>query len=142
MKTNYGDELAGAAPSVFTYGYYTAGQALVKALNEVNGDISDQKALQDALSATTLSGDEAPWGDVKLDDNRQAISNVFVKKIVADKTGDGVPDVQTLARIPDVDQTFGGFFSADTPAPDRENPKCEKGTPPPWVGNAEKVDFG
>ena len=92
--------------------------------------------------ATTLSGDEAPWGDVKLDDNRQAISNVFVKKIVADKTGDGVPDVQTLRRIPDVDQTFGGFFSADTPAPDRENPKCEKGTPPPWVGNAEKVDFG
>ena len=142
MKTNYGDELAGAAPSVFTYGYYTAGSALVKALKEVNGDISDQKALQDALSATSLSGDEAPWGDVKLDDNRQAISNVFVKKIVADKTGDGVPDVQTLSRIPDVDQTFGGVFSTDTPAPDRENPKCEKGTPPPWVGNAEKVDFG
>ena len=142
LKTNYGDEIAGAGPSVFTYGYYTAGQALVKALNEVDGDISDQKALQDALAATTLSGDEAPWGDVKLDDNRQAISNVFVKKIVADKTGDGVPDVQTLFRIPDVDQTFGGAFSADTPAPDRENPKCEKGTAPPWVGNAEKVSFG
>ena len=67
---------------------------------------------------------------------------MFVKKIVADKTGDGVPDVKTFERIPDVDQTFGGVFSADTPAPDRENPKCEKGSPPPWVGNAEEVNFG
>ena len=79
---------------------------------------------------------------MKLDDNRQAISDIFVKKIVADKTGDGVPDVQTFEKIPGVDQTFGGAFSASTPPPDRENPKCEKGTAPPWVGNAEKVNFG
>ena len=50
--------------------------------------------------------------------------------------------VQTFERIPDVDQAFGGVFTADSPAPDRTNPKCEKGTPPPWVGNAEKVSFG
>jgi branched-chain amino acid transport system substrate-binding protein len=142
LKTSYGDEIAGGGPSVFTYGYYTAGRALVKGLEAVNGDISDQKALQDALTTTELSGDEAPWGDVKLDDNRQAISDVYVKKIVADKSGDGVPDVQTFERIPGVDQAFGGVFTADTPPPDRENPKCEKGTPPPWVGNAEKVNFG
>jgi branched-chain amino acid transport system substrate-binding protein len=65
-----------------------------------------------------------------------------VKRIVKDKTGDGVPDVETFRRIPDVDQTFGGFFSADTPAPDRQNPKCEKREPPTWVGNAEEVSFG
>jgi branched-chain amino acid transport system substrate-binding protein len=89
----------------------------------------------------TLSGEEAPWGDVKLDDNRQAISDVYVKKIVKDANGDGVPDVQTFRRIPEVDQTFNGVFSPDTPAPDRTNPKCVKGEPPPWVGNAEEVDF-
>jgi branched-chain amino acid transport system substrate-binding protein len=142
LKTNYGDEIAGAGPSVFTYGYYTGMTAVLKALEEVDGNVEDQKPLQDALAKLTLSGDEAPWGDVSLDENHQAISNVFVKKIVADKTGDGVPDVQTISRIPDVDQTFGGVFSPDTPAPDRENPKCEKGTPPPWVGNAEPVNFG
>ena len=142
LKTSYGDEIAGAGPSVFTYGYYTAGRALVKGLEAVNGDVTDQKQLQEALATTTLSGEEAPWGDVKLDDNRQAISDIFVKKIVADKTGDGVPDVQTFEKIPGVDQTFGGAFSASTPPPDRENPKCEKGTAPPWVGNAEKVNFG
>jgi branched-chain amino acid transport system substrate-binding protein len=142
LKDSYGDEISATGPSVFTYGYYTAGQALVKALEEVDGDISDPKALQDALAGVTLAGDEAPYGDVKLDDNHQAISNIFVKRIVKDKTGDGVPDVETFRRIPDVDQTFGGFFSADTPAPDRSNPKCEKRTPPSWVGKAEEVSFG
>jgi branched-chain amino acid transport system substrate-binding protein len=141
LKTAYGDEIAGAGPSVFTYGYYTGMTALIKGLKAVNGDVSDQKKLQDALASMTLSGDEAPWGDVKLDENHQAISDVYVKKIVKDKTGDGVPDVQTFRKIPQVDQTFNGFFSASTPAPDRQNPKCQKGTPPPWVGNAEKVDF-
>src|SRR5919112_1171231 len=42
LKDAYGDEIAGAGPSVFTYGYYTAMTALVKALNEVGGDVSDQ----------------------------------------------------------------------------------------------------
>ena len=142
LKTNYGDEIAGAGPSVFTYGYYTGMTGLLKGLEEVGGDVSDQAKLQEALAGVTLSGDEAPWGDVKLDDNRQAISNVFLKEIVADNTGDGVPDVKTISSIPEVDQSFGGVFTADTPAPDRENPKCEKGTPPPWVGNAEPVNFG
>jgi len=142
LKKAYGAELAATGPSVFTYGYFTASTALVKALKAVNGDISDQKKLQDALASTTLSGAEAPYGDVKLDDNRQAISDIYVKKIVPDKTGDGVPDVQTFERIPQVDQTFGGAFSKSTPPPDRSNPKCEKGTPPPWVGKAQKVSFG
>ena len=79
---------------------------------------------------------------MKLDENRQAISNVFVKRIVKDANGDKVPDVETFRRIPDVDQTFGGFFGADSPAPNRNNPKCEKSTPPPWVGKAEEVSSG
>jgi branched-chain amino acid transport system substrate-binding protein len=141
LREAYGDEIAGAGPSVFTYGYYTGMTALLKGLEAVNGDISDQAALQEALTQVTLSGDEAPWGDVRLDDNRQAISNVFVKEIVKDGNNDGLPDVKTIRRIPDVDQTFNGFFTADTPAPDRENPTCEEGEPPPWVGNAEEVDF-
>jgi branched-chain amino acid transport system substrate-binding protein len=115
--------------------------ALIKALNEVDGEVADQKPLQAALAKTTLSGDEAPWGGVTLDGNRQAISNVFLKKIVDDTTGDGVPDVQTFARVPDVEQTFGGFFTEDAPAPDRENPECKSGGAPPWVGKSETVSF-
>ncbi len=142
LKEAYGDEIAGAGPSVFTYGYYTAMNGLIKGLEAVDGDVSDQAKLQEALAGVTLSGEEAPWGDVKLDDNRQAVSSVYVKKIVADKTGDGVPDVETFRKINDVDQTFGGFFSPDSPELSRDNPKCEKADAPPWVGNAEEVSFG
>jgi branched-chain amino acid transport system substrate-binding protein len=66
---------------------------------------------------------------------------VYLKKIVADNTGDGVPDVQTFARIPDTEQTFNGVFSKDTPAPDRDNPPCVSGAAPPWVGKSEPVKF-
>ena len=142
LEQSYGKEIAGLGPSVFTYGYYTAGRALVKGIEAVNGDISDQKKLQEALAGVKLAGEEAPYGDVELDENRQAISDVYVKKIVKDANGDGTPDVQTFRRIPKVDQTFGGFFTPESPAPDRNQPKCEKADAPPWVGNAEEVSFG
>jgi branched-chain amino acid transport system substrate-binding protein len=142
LREAYGEEIAGAGPSVFTYGYYTATVALVKGLEAVNGDIADQLPLQEALAEVTLTGEEAPYGDVELDENHQAISDVYLKRIVKDANGDGTPDVETFRRIPDVEQTFGGVFGPDSPAPDRNNPKCEEGSPPPWVGNSEEVSFG
>ncbi len=80
---------------------------------------------------------EAPLGDIRLDENRQAIMDNFLQQIVEDQNGDGVADVKTIKRIPEVDQTFGGFFSPETPSPDRDNPKCEKKTPPPWTSGGE-----
>jgi branched-chain amino acid transport system substrate-binding protein len=142
LRDAYGEEIAGAGPSVFTYGYYTATVALIKGLEAVNGDIADQGPLQEALADVTLTGEEAPWGDVELDENRQAISDVYLKEIVEDQNGDGTPDVQTFRRIPDVEQTFGGVFTPDSPSVDRNQPECEEGEPPPWVGNAEEVSFG
>jgi len=141
LRKAYGDEIAATGPSVFTYGYYLDMVGLIKGLEAVNGDVSNQSKLQKAIAGVSLSGDEAPWADVKLDENRQAISDIYVKKIVKDASGDGVPDVQTFRRVPQVDQTFNGFFTPSTPAPDRTNPKCEKGKAPPWVGKSEKVNF-
>jgi branched-chain amino acid transport system substrate-binding protein len=138
LDNAYGKEISGLAASVFVYNYYTAAWALIQGLEQVNGDISDQAKLQEALKGVTL---DAPWGEIKLDDNRNGVADNFVKEIVADKSGDKVPDVKTISRIPAVEQTFGGTFTADTPAPDRTNPKCEKGNQPDWVGNAEAVDF-
>jgi branched-chain amino acid transport system substrate-binding protein len=139
VKAAYPD-IAPLAASVFVYNYYTAMEGLIKGLEAVDGDISGgQKDLQDALSTVEL---DAAWSKVTLDDNRQAIADNYVKRIVPDKSGDKVPDVQTISRIPQVDQTFGGFFSETTPPLDRNNPTCEKKDPPGWVGNAEPVDFG
>ena len=82
---------------------------------------------------------DAAYGHIALDENRSAISNNYVQRIVPDLNGDGTPDAKTIRVLTDVDQQFGGLFSADAPAPDRENPKCVKGSPPEWVGNAEEV---
>jgi branched-chain amino acid transport system substrate-binding protein len=130
LDTAYPD-LKGTASSVFAYGYYTAMEAIAQALEEVDGDLSDDHAaFREALSSLEL---DAPLGTIKLDENRQAIMDNFVQQIVADTTGDGVPDVRTIKTIPEVDQTFAGFFSKDTPSPDRDDPKCETAEPPPWT---------
>ncbi len=134
----YGKEISGLASSVFVYNYYNAAWALIKGLEAVKGDITDQSKLQEALNTVTL---DAPWGEIKLDENRNGIADNFVKEIVPDTNGDKIPDVKTIRQVPGVEQTFGGTFTADTPPPDRTNPKCEKGNQPAWVGNAKEVDF-
>jgi branched-chain amino acid transport system substrate-binding protein len=138
LDAAYGKEISGLASSVFVYNYYTAAWALIKGLEAVKGDISDQSKLQEALKSVTL---DAPWSEIKLDENRNGIADNFVKEIVPDTNGDKIPDIKTIRRIPGVEQTFGGTFTKDTPAPDRTNPKCKKGNQPAWVGNSEKVDF-
>jgi len=130
LDTAYPD-LKGTASSVFAYGYYTAMEAIAQALEQVKGDLSDgHSAFNDALANLEL---DAPLGTIKLDENRQAIMDNFLQQIVKDNTGDDVPDVKTIKTIPQVDQTFAGAFSPETPSPDRTNPPCKKGTPPPWT---------
>jgi branched-chain amino acid transport system substrate-binding protein len=130
LDTAYPD-LKGTASSVFAYGYFTAMEAIAQALEQVKGDLSgDQAAFMDALSNLEL---DAPLGTIKLDENRQAIMDNFLQQIVADQTGDDVPDVKTIKTIPQVDQTFAGFFSPETPSPDRTNPECKTADPPPWT---------
>jgi branched-chain amino acid transport system substrate-binding protein len=124
-------DLEGTASSVFAYGYYTAMEAIAQSLEEVEGDLSDEHAaFRDALANIEL---DAPLGTITLDENRQAIMDNFLQQIVEDESGDGVPDVQTIKTIPQVDQTFAGFFSPETPSPDRTNPACEEAEPPPWT---------
>jgi branched-chain amino acid transport system substrate-binding protein len=124
-------DLEGTASSVFAYGYYTAMEAIAQSLEEVEGDLSDEHAaFRDTLANIEL---DAPLGTITLDENRQAIMDNFLQQIVEDASGDGVPDVQTIKTIPQVDQTFAGFFSPETPSPDRTNPACEEAEPPPWT---------
>jgi branched-chain amino acid transport system substrate-binding protein len=142
------DTLAGALtgnepgdPSVaasfgFFYGYYSGTTALVNALNAVNGDLSNNhEALRAELSGMTL---DLPYGPVTLDENRHGIVDVYLSQLVLD--GEDVVQ-QTVALIPQVDQTFGGTFSSDTPGPSRDFPGCETADLP-WAGNAIPVVDG
>ncbi|MDH3704693.1 MAG: ABC transporter substrate-binding protein, partial [Acidimicrobiia bacterium] len=122
----------------FAYGYYSAGLALVQALEEVGGDLSDnQAALRDALSNLTL---EAPYGPITLDENRQAVVDTFVAQLVVDEESGEVVQ-ETTVIVPGVDQTFGGTFSSETDPPERDNTSCEV-RDLPWQGNAIAVVDG
>jgi branched-chain amino acid transport system substrate-binding protein len=128
-----GGDAAPQASSTFTYGYYVNTWALIEGLKKVGGDISGgQKELQSALSQVTLP---APYGEIKLDDNRQAEFTNFNQQLYMK---DGKLAVKTVAAIPDVTQTFGGTFSNSTPAPGRKSPGCEK-RDLPWAGNVKSV---
>ena len=127
-----GGDAASQAPSTFTYGYYLNTWGLIKGLEEVKGDISDQSKLQAALAKVELP---APYGTVKLDDNRQAIFTVYDQQLYMNN---GKLAVKTVSAIPDVDQTFGGTFSATTPAPGRNSPGCQKRSLP-WLGKSTPV---
>jgi branched-chain amino acid transport system substrate-binding protein len=123
-----------AAGFGFMYGYYSAGVALVRALEETQGDPSPD-ALQPALAKLTL---DLPYGDISLDENRSGIVDVGLSQLV-EENGEIVQ--KAVAIIPGVDQTFGGTFNTDTPPPGRDFPPCEEADLP-WVGNAIPVVDG
>ena len=60
-------------------------KAALDGLDAVKGDLSDgQKKYRAALSKMTL---KTPTGDVKLDENRQAIGTIFVTEVAKDAQG-------------------------------------------------------
>ena len=124
-----------AAGFGFMYGYYSAGVALVRGLEETGGDLSPEP-LQSALAELTL---ELPYGDISLDENRSGIVDVGLSRLVENDEGEIVQEA--VAIIPEVDQTFGGTFSTDTPPPSRDFPECQEADLP-WVGNAIPVEDG
>jgi len=123
-----------AASFGFMYGYYSAGVALAQALEETGGDPSPE-ALQEALSNLTL---DLPYGEISLDENRSGVVDVGLSQLV-EENGEIVQ--KAVAIVPEVDQTFGGTFSTDTPPPSRDFPECEE-RELPWVGNAIPVEDG
>ncbi len=130
------------AASVFVLGYWSAAQALAQALqatpNLGSKPYGVGSALDAALSKVVLNG---PYGKISLDANRQAIFDNWVVQITAPPKGSSVPGIRTIEEVPNVNETFGGFFSPSTAAPSRTQPACVKKTPPPWVGHEIKVHF-
>jgi|1185.fasta_scaffold00659_4 branched-chain amino acid transport system substrate-binding protein len=128
-----GGAAAPQAPSTFTYGYYVNTWGLIKGLEAVKGDISGgQKKLQQAIGKVVLP---APYGEIKLDENRHAVFTNYDQQLYLKNNKLAV---KTVAAIPNVDQTFGGTFSKSTPAPGRKFPGCEKRSLP-WLGKAQAV---
>jgi branched-chain amino acid transport system substrate-binding protein len=117
------------ADSLFMVLYHNAMQAIIQGLEAVGGDLSNgQAAFREALTSLDPT---FPSGAVTLDENRNSVQNAYVVQIGKDDAGQ--LGFTVLKTVENVDQTFGGAFGADTPAPGRDSPECTVGTPPPWA---------
>ncbi|MGH3085053.1 MAG: hypothetical protein ACRDNP_13580, partial [Gaiellaceae bacterium] len=111
--------------------------ALVLGLQKSKGRLG--AALQAALPRVINDPYQvASAGKVRLDSRRQAIHDQYAMQITV--TG-GKPGVKTVGYVPNVDQTFGGSFGPNKPAPGRNFPPCVK-KKLPWQGKIQVVANG
>jgi branched-chain amino acid transport system substrate-binding protein len=129
FRQAFPDQPPDSAGGPLTITYYTAMEAIASALEMTGGEPGDGQAdLRRAFAEVTV---EAPQGPVRLDDNRQAISETVLERIT--RTGDGQAELDTVRTIAGVTQSYGGLFTSQTASPSRVTPACTKGTPPPWA---------
>jgi branched-chain amino acid transport system substrate-binding protein len=123
-------ELAGSvATQDPTLSSYAAVEAVASALEATGGELGDgQSELRRALSSLEL---ELPYGPVRLDANRQAVTRNSLERL--QRGANGRAEARLLSHVDGVEQGFGGLFNADTPAPSWTEPACERGAPPPWA---------
>jgi branched-chain amino acid transport system substrate-binding protein len=118
-KANFRDGFP--SPSLFAFLYYTSMKAALDGLEAVGGDLSGGQAkYRDALQKLVL---KTPAGDVRLDDNRQAIGSTFITEVA--RTADGQFYNKVVKTVANVDQRLGlskeefekvGLGSRDVPS--------------------------
>ena len=94
-------------------------KAALDGLDAVKGDLSDgQKKYRATLAKMTL---KTPTGDVKLDENRQAIGTTFITEVAKDAQGGFYNKV--VKKIDNVNQMLG-MSKADFKIGSRDVPDC------------------
>ncbi len=109
-------------PSLFAHGYYVNMKAALLGLAQVGGDVSDGGVkLRAALSKLSF---ETPTGKVSLDDNRNAIADIFLTEVT--QGADGNLYNKLIKVVPQVNQTLGipreEFLKLGVVG--RDNPSC------------------
>ncbi|MDX6402203.1 MAG: branched-chain amino acid transport system substrate-binding protein [Gaiellaceae bacterium] len=109
--------------------YFEAMEALLEALARVHGDLSHrERGLMAALAKLRFDSPEGPY---RVDSRHQAVTPIYLGRMQRDANGKLV--VRQTRLVPNVEQTFGGYFSGTTPAPSRTQPTCRHGHPPAWT---------
>jgi branched-chain amino acid transport system substrate-binding protein len=122
----------------FTYNYFNAAHALVLGLQKSGGALGAK--LQAAMPRTLKTGYQVSNnGIVRLDSNRQAITDQYPLQIV--KGPNGKPATAIVGYVPGVDQSFGGVFKHTSPPPGRTQPPCVAHKYP-WTGKVHVVKNG
>ncbi len=112
-----------SAPSIFAHHYYMSAKAAMLALDEVDGDLSDdQAAFRAALNDLTFT--TPTGGTMRLDKNRNGVIDNFVTEVY--EREDGSLGNRVVKVVRDVDQLLGqdeDVFLASGPV-SRDNPSC------------------
>ena len=107
------------SPSLFAYVYYMNMKAALDGLDAVKGDLSGNQAkYRQALSSMTL---KTPTGDVKLDENRQAIGSTFVTEVIKLPNGDLTTKVSR--KVDNISQLLG-MKKEEFKIGSRDEPNC------------------
>ena len=107
------------SPGLFALNYYINMKAALDGLEAVKGDLGDgQKKYRDTLTKMTL---KTPVGDIKLDENRQAIGTTFITEVAKDDKG-GLYN-KVVGKTDNITQTFGQK-PADFKMGSRDVPDC------------------
>lgn len=90
-------------PSLFAHAYYVNTKAALDALDAVKGDLSNNhQGLHRKLSTMTLN---TPTGPVTLDENRNAVANIYLTAVA--KNADGSLYNKVVKIVPAVTQQLG-----------------------------------
>jgi branched-chain amino acid transport system substrate-binding protein len=97
----YGEAYGGQLPSLYSAGPYTAAQFITRAIEELNGDISDTDAFVETMGDIVL--EDTPFtGPYELDEYNNPIYDVYVRSVERDDQGRLVNVIQET--IEDVSQ--------------------------------------
>jgi branched-chain amino acid transport system substrate-binding protein len=126
------------AEDSFTLNYFRGARALIEGLKKSNGAVG--AALHRAMPRSMPDPYQVSNGGiVRLDRRRQAIQDQYQVQVVRGEGG--APSVNIAGYVPGVDQTFGGTFAPNKPAPGRTFPPCVK-KKLPWQGKIKVVRNG
>jgi hypothetical protein len=116
------------AESPVVMAYHDSMEGVLRGIEDADGRLGEgRRRLHEALSHVRL---DLPTGPVRLDENRHAVRQIYLKRIVF---GDGGRQADRLVRVvPGVEQSFGGLLSK-SPPPGPGSQPCRKATPPPWA---------
>ncbi len=117
-----------AAESPVVMAFHDSMEGVLRGLEDADGRLGEgRRRLHEALSHVRL---DLPTGPVRLDENRNSIRQIYLKRIVV---GDGGRRADQLVHVvPGVEQSFGGLLSK-SPPPGPGSQPCRKATPPPWA---------
>jgi branched-chain amino acid transport system substrate-binding protein len=117
---------AAAASSLLGAPYRDGVEAALVGLERTHGATgSELMAILADLELDSLTG------RVRLDRDHQAIAANYLSRVVTD--AQGKPAIKSLKVVPNVEQTFGGYFGPGDPPAGRTTPACKKRKPPPWA---------